>query len=108
MGGDAAEGAMTTILQAGNGAPAPAELADPKLAKTWKAAQDFEAMALGQFLQPMFATLDAAGGEFGGGTGEATWRPMLTEEIAHALARHGGIGLAPSVYRQMLLAQERS
>ncbi len=99
---------MSTIVADGTGAPSPADLADPAKARVWKAAQDFEALALGEFLRPMFTTLDAAGGPFGGGAGEATWRPMLTDEIAKALARRGGVGLAPSVYRQMLRAQEGS
>ena len=63
-------------------------------------------MALGAFLQPMFATADATAGGFGGGAGEQTWRPMLTDEIGRALARQGGVGLAASVYRQMLRMQE--
>jgi Rod binding domain-containing protein len=94
------------ILAAGSGPPTQAELADPTAARAWQAARAFEAMAIGQFLQPMFAIVDPSGGAFGGGTGEATWRPMLTDQIAHELAEHGGIGLAASVYRQMLRAQE--
>ena len=99
---------MTTILTDGLGAPSPVELADATKARVWRAAQDFEALALGEFLRPMFATLDGAGGPFGGGAAEATWRPMLTDEIARALARRGGVGLASGVYRQMLRAQEGS
>lgn len=99
---------MSTILSSAASAPTAAELADPAAARVWRAAQDFEALAIGQFLQPMFATADMADSPFGGGTGEATWRPMLTEEIARALARHGGLGLAAPVYHQMLRLQEAS
>lgn len=86
--------------------PDAAALARPGVAKTWKAAQDFEAMALGQMLAPMFDTVDSARGPFGGGDGEATWRPMLTQELAKRLSAHGGLGLAVPVFHQMLQMQE--
>ncbi len=93
---------MPSIIPAANGAPP----ADPTAAKLWKAAQDFEAMALNQLLSPMFATVDNAHGAFGGGNGEETWKPMMVQEMARNMARHGGIGLAVPVYNQMLRMQE--
>lgn len=89
-----------------NAPPSAAQLADPAIARTWKAAQDFEAMALGQLLAPMFDTVDSAHSVFGGGDGEAAWRPMMTQEIAKSMAAHGGLGLAVPVFRQMLQMQE--
>jgi len=77
-------------------------------AKLWKAAHDFEAMAIGQLLQPMFATVDSAHGAFGGGEAEATWRPMLVDAIGKQMAAHGGIGLATPVFNAMLRVQEQS
>ncbi len=71
-----------------------------------QAAQAFEANMLGELLKPMFDTVDSAHGLFGGGDGEATWRPMLTEQLAKHIAAHGGLGLAGPVLRQMLHAQE--
>ncbi len=79
----------------------------PADAKVWKAAQDFEAMAIGQFLQPMFSTVDTSQGLFGGGTGEQTFRPMLITEMAKGIEQRGGIGLAAPVYDQMLKMQEK-
>ena len=70
------------------------------------AAQAFEANVLGRLFAPMFDTLDSNGGAFGGGAGEAAWRPMLTEAIGQQAAAHGGIGLAAPVLHQMLAAQE--
>jgi Rod binding domain-containing protein len=99
---------MTTVLADTPAAPTAAELGDPMHAKAWQAARDFEAMALGQFLQPMFGSVDPSAGPLGGGAAEATWRPMLVDEVAKIAARQGGIGLATSVYRQMLREQERS
>jgi flagellar protein FlgJ len=74
--------------------------------KLWQAAQDFEAMALGQLLQPMFATVDTAHSAFGGGAAEAAWQPMLVDAIGKQMVTHGGIGLAVPVFNAMLRAQE--
>ena len=81
--------------------------ASPADARVWKAAQDFEAMAIGQFLQPMFSTVDTSQGLFGGGPGEQTFRPMLITEMAKGIEQRGGIGLAAPVYEQMLKMQEK-
>ncbi len=70
------------------------------------AAQQFEAMALGQLLAPMFDTVDTSKGLFGGGNGEAAWKPMLVSELAKHIAAHGGLGLARPVMQQMLRLQE--
>jgi len=86
--------------------PDAAALAQPAVAKAWRAAQDFEAMAIGQLLAPMFNTVDTAHGSFGGGDGEASWRPMLTEAMAKQMGAAGGIGLAVPVFQQMLRMQE--
>ena len=87
-------------------APDPAKLTTPDGQKAWKAAKEFEAMALGALLEPMFATMDTSKGLFGGGSAEETWRPMLTQAIAKQMAGHGGIGLAVPVFNQMLRMQE--
>ncbi len=77
-----------------------------KLQQLAKAAQDFEAMALGQLLKPMFETIDQSKGLFGGGAGEAAWRPMMVQEMAKNLAKAGGLGLAKPVLQQMIRMQE--
>jgi flagellar protein FlgJ len=70
-----------------------------------RAAEAFEAQALGQLLQPMFATLNPGHGAFGGGSAEAQWQPMLTDAIASSIARSGGLGIAGMVLREMLRIQ---
>jgi peptidoglycan hydrolase FlgJ len=87
-------------------APTATELAAPANARAWKTAQDFEAMVLGQFVAPMFATVDSSKGPFGGGSAESTWRPMMAQELGRHIAKGGGLGLAVPVYHQMLRAQE--
>jgi flagellar protein FlgJ len=82
----------------------PSQTADP--AKIAKSAHDFEPMAIGQLLQPMFDTVDSAHNAFGGGPGEEAWKPMLVQEFAKQIAAHGGLGLAKPVYDAMLRMQK--
>lgn len=89
-------------------APDAAELASPRAAQAWKAAQDFEAMTLAQLLTPMFDTVDTSAGPFGGGPGEQAFKPFLTDAIARQMAATGGLGLAVPVFRQMLSIQEQA
>ena len=77
-----------------------------QVAKIGKAAQEFEAMAIGQLLQPMFDTVDQSKGMFGGGAGEAQWKPMMVSTLAKHMAAHGGLGLAQPVMQQMIRMQE--
>ncbi|HEX3573391.1 MAG TPA: rod-binding protein [Rhodopila sp.] len=84
--------------------PALSPSADP--ARIAKSAHDFEAMAIGQLLQPMFDTVDTAHDPFGGGPGEEAWKPMMVQEFARQIANHGGLGLAKPVYDAMLRMQE--
>ncbi len=94
------EGAST----AGPAITPKSEAVDPRV---WKAAKDFEAMAIGQMLEPMFSTVDTTQGEFGGGVGEQNFKPMLVTEMAKAVEQRGGLGLAAPVYAQMLKMQEK-
>ena len=75
--------------------------------KVMQAAHDFEAMAIGQMLEPMFDTADMSGDLFGGGAGESNFRPMLVSEMAKEMEKHGGIGLGDTIYEQMLRLQEK-
>jgi len=67
-----------------------------------RAAQAFEAQAIGFLLQPVFATVDGSRGPFGGGAAEAQWRPMLVDAYAAAASRSGAFGLADAVHRELL------
>ena len=95
---------MNTVLPART--PNPAVLATDAGRRSWKAAQDFEAMALNALLQPMFSTIDNSKSAFGGGQAEEAWRPMLTDAIAKKISAQGGLGLAVPVFNQMLRMQE--
>jgi Rod binding domain-containing protein len=95
---------MTTILPPDGQLEAAAT--PTQLAKARKAATDFEAMAIGQFLAPMFDTVDMTDNPFSGGAAEQTWRPMLTQELAKHIAAAGGLGLARPILNEMLRMQE--
>jgi Rod binding domain-containing protein len=71
-----------------------------------RSARDFEAMAIGQLLQPMFDTVKTAAGPFGGGAGEEAWRPLMVDQIAKAIAAHGGLGLAKPIQDALQRMQE--
>jgi len=94
---------MSTIDIAG---PPTTTLPPEQVARTQKAAQEFEAMALGQMLAPMFNTVETPKNGFGGGAGEEAWKPMLVTELGKQLAKAGGVGLARPVMEQMLRSQE--
>jgi Rod binding domain-containing protein len=78
--------------------------ADPAALR--QAAQKFEAMTINQMLAPMFDTVDTAHGMFGGGAGEAAFRPMLIDALAKKMEAAGGLGLGDAIYRALLGSQE--
>jgi flagellar protein FlgJ len=92
------------VAQTSTPAARPSTPMDP--AKLWKTARDFEAMALGEFLKPMFETADSKNNLFSGGDGEKTWKPMLVDEIAKQIGASGGLGLAGPIHDAMLRMQE--
>ncbi len=96
-------------LQAANalaqGRPLPNVRRAVNLAQARKVAEDFEAVFLGQMLQPMFRNIEAAE-PFGGSPSEKMWRTMQVEEYGKVLAKSGGIGIADSVFREIIKTQE--
>jgi Rod binding domain-containing protein len=85
-----------------------ASLSPSQLQKIAATAKQFEATALGALFAPMFDTVDTAHGAFGGGEAEAAWKPMMVNELAKAVAAHGGLGLARPVMEQMIRIQENA
>ncbi len=71
-----------------------------------KAAEDFEAVFLTQMIKPMFDTLPTDT-MFGGGQAENIYRGLMVEEFGKSVAKNGGIGIADSVYRELLKLQEQ-
>ncbi len=83
--------------------PVPVPTNDP--AKAREAAEEFEAFFLSQVLQSMFKGIKSDG-MFGGGHGEAVYRPLMLQEYAKLIAERGGVGLADAVMRELLTTQE--
>lgn len=83
-----------------------APVAPDRAVRLRKAATEFEAVAIGELLAPMFETVDTAHGLFGGGEAEATWRPMMVQAIGRQMAANGGLGLADAIYSALMRAQE--
>ena len=81
---------------------------DPAVsAKLRKAAGEFETQFLSQMLAPMFETVETDP-TFGGGHGEEMFRSLLVNEYGKQMSSRGGFGIADSVYRELLRAQESS
>ena len=94
--------AVPPALTAAPPAGSAAELA--KRGQIKATARDFEASFLSIMMQQMFAGLKTDG-PFGGGPGEEMFRSVLTDAMAKQMARAGGIGIAPTVEREMLKLQ---
>ena len=73
--------------------------------KALAAAQDFEAQFISTMTQSMFAGLKTDG-PFGGGQGEEMFRSLLVDQYGTQIARSGGIGIADTIYSEILKLQE--
>lgn len=70
-----------------------------------KVAQEFESFFISSLLETMSSGLEVDP-MFGGGSGEQVYRSLLNQEYARTFAEAGGIGVADSVYRELMRAQE--
>lgn len=73
--------------------------------KARAAAQDFEAVFIGQMTKLMLESAPPAD-DFSGGHGEALFRGVLAEQLGSAIARNGGIGIADSVLAEIVELQQ--
>mgnify|MGYP001366477462 CR=1 FL=1 len=73
-------------------------------AQAEEVARQFERMFISEMLAPMFQGLETDG-PTGGGNAEATFRPMLVDQYADAIARGGGPGIADAVLKEILRLQ---
>jgi flagellar protein FlgJ len=70
-----------------------------------KAAKDFEAVFINEFLGAMFEGIQTDG-PFGGGPGEGIFRSLMLDQYSKTVSANGGFGLADAVKREMLRMQE--
>ena len=95
----------TSQLAASPAPTPPLAVATPEQrAKVHATAEAFESQLLSLMMQPMFKGLHTDGA-FGGGQGEEAYRSFLVDAVAKQTAKHGGIGLAAPVMREMLKMQ---
>ena len=93
--------ALHVVGDAGVGSKATPE------AKARAKATEFEQVFLATMLNQMFAGIETSG-PFHGGQAEETWRGILVDRYAGEIAKSGGVGIADTVYRQLLQVQEGS
>ncbi|HZD26740.1 MAG TPA: rod-binding protein [Alphaproteobacteria bacterium] len=72
-----------------------------------QAAEQFESFFLARFIDSMQEGIET-NGPFGGGHAEEMFRGLFSDAVAKQVARAGGIGVADSVYREMMKLQEGS
>jgi Rod binding domain-containing protein len=94
---------MPAITSAAN-LPLP-QVAPEVAAKARKASQDFEGFFLYQMLE-MTAPEPDPNNPFYGGFAEDMFRHSYHEEISKAMVKRGGIGLADTIYAELIRAQE--
>ncbi len=74
-------------------------------AKAKKTATDFEKMFLENSLDKMTQSEGTDGPLGENGTGGGVYRSMLTKEYANKIVQSGGVGIADSVFREMMKMQ---
>ncbi len=73
-------------------------------AKIDATAKQFESQFLSVMLGQMFQGTEPEA-PFGGGEAEGTFRSFLTDAFAKSISKHGGIGLAKDISKEMLKMQ---
>lgn len=99
--------AVKTAAQAVKGAAASVEDAAKDAAKRAKIKEtslNFEASFLSVMMQQMFEGVKTSE-PFGGGQGEEMFKSVMADAMSKQVAKAGGIGLAPTVEREMLKLQ---
>ena len=76
------------------------------LGRLRKQAEELEGIFLNTLMKEMFASLGKQDESLGGGFATETWRGMQAEQLADAVARSGGIGLADSLMPDLIALQE--
>jgi peptidoglycan hydrolase FlgJ len=96
---------MTVPASAATGAAVPVDAALARATPEMReAAEEFEAVFLGQILRGVTEELTGPG-PLGRGEDDP-FAAMLQDEYAKLISRSGGIGVADAVLREMLRAQE--
>ncbi len=95
----AGQSRILPALDTGRNAPAGSSQA---LAR--RSAEDFEAVFLQTMVQEMMSGL-GKDGPLGEGEAGGAWRSLLVQEYAGTMSQSGGIGIADSLYPEILALQ---
>jgi peptidoglycan hydrolase FlgJ len=71
---------------------------------TAAAVEQFEALLIGELAGLMLGTVGTEG-PFGGGHAETIYRDLMAEHLGSAVARRGGLGLAPALMDEVIRMQ---
>ncbi len=82
----------------------PHYMAQSDFNKLKEKATELEGVFLNTLLSQVSSSVDTEG-PFGGGHAEETWRGMLATEHSNEMAQAGGIGLADSILRDLIVTQ---
>lgn len=74
-------------------------------AKAWKTATEFESMFLESSLDRLTQSEGTDGPLGENGTGGGVYRSMLTKEYAGQIVKSGGVGIANSIFHEILKMQ---
>jgi len=86
--------------------PAPGVVSPQKMLQLRQQAEELEGVFLNTLMKQMFSSIKTDESAMGGGFAEETWRGMQAEQMAMALTRSGGIGLADALLPDLLAMQE--
>lgn len=75
-------------------------------AKAWAVAQEFESQFISVMAQSMFEGVKSDG-PFDGGQGEGMFRSLLVDQYGKEMTKAGGVGIASSIYNEILKLQEQ-
>jgi Rod binding domain-containing protein len=78
----------------------------PLYHRLFKQAQDLEGVFMNTLMKEMFSSIKSDDAAMGSGFGEETWRGMQAEQMADAVAKQGGIGLAQQLMPTLMSMQE--
>jgi flagellar protein FlgJ len=73
--------------------------------KAWKTATEFESMFLESSLDRLTQSEGTDGPLGENGTGGGVYRSMLTKEYAGQIVKSGGVGIAASIFREIMKLQ---
>ncbi|WP_267356371.1 MULTISPECIES: rod-binding protein [unclassified Methylobacterium] len=96
---------ITANVAASLGTAADGRIGPASKAKAWKTATEFESMFLESSLDRLTQSQGTDGPLGENGTGGGVYRSMLTKEYAGQIVKSGGVGIADSIFREIMKMQ---